>query len=75
MIKKLASCIREYRLPTILTLIFISGEAFLEVLIPFFTADLVNAIKAAVPMSTVVQTGILLVLMALLSLGCGGAAG
>ena len=75
MIKKLASCIREYRLPTILTLIFISGEAFLEVLIPFFTADLVNAIKAAVPMSEVVQTGILLVLMAMLSLGCGGAAG
>ena len=75
MIKKLASCVREYKLPTILTLIFIVGEVFLEVLIPFFTADLVNAIKAGVPMSAVVKTGGLLVLMAMLSLGCGGAAG
>ena len=75
MIKKLASCVREYKLPTILTLIFIVGEVFLEVLIPFFTADLVNAIKAGVPMSMVVKTGGLLVLMAMLSLGCGGAAG
>ena len=75
MIKKLASCVREYKLPTILTLIFIVGEVFLEVLIPFFTADLVNAIKAGVPMSMVVKTGGLLVLMSMLSLGCGGAAG
>ena len=75
MIKKLASCVREYKLPTILTLIFIVGEVFLEVLIPFNTADLVNAIKAGVSMSAVVKTGGLLVLMAMLSLCCGGAAG
>ena len=75
MIKKLVSCIREYKLPTILTLIFIVGEVFLEVLIPFNTADLVNAIKAGVPMSAVLKTGGLLVLMAMLSLCCGGAAG
>ena len=75
MIRKLTSCIREYKLPTILTLIFIVGEVFLEVLIPFNTADLVNAIKAGVPMSAVLKTGGLLVLMAMLSLCCGGAAG
>lgn len=75
MIKKLASCVREYKLPTILTLVFIVGEVFLEVLIPFITADLVNDIKAGIPMSAVVKTGLLLVLMALLSLSCGGAAG
>ena len=75
MIKKLVSCIREYKLPTILTLIFIVGEVFLEVLIPFNTADLVNAIKAGVPMAAVLKTGGLLVLMAMLSLCCGGAAG
>ena len=46
MIKKLAQSLREYKKPTILTLIFITGEVFFEVLIPFFTADLVNAIKA-----------------------------
>lgn len=75
MIKKLASCVREYKLPTILTLIFIVGEVFLEVLIPFNTADLVNAIKAGVSMSAVARSGGLLVLMAMLSLCCGGAAG
>ena len=75
MIRKLASCIREYKRATIFTLIFIVGEVFLEVLIPFITADLVNAIKAGIPMSQVVKTGLLLILMALLSLSCGGAAG
>ena len=66
MIRKLASCIREYKRATIFTLIFIVGEVFLEVLIPFITADLVNAIKAGIPMSQVVKTGLLLILMALL---------
>ena len=75
MIRKLASCIREYKRATIFTLIFIVGEVFLEVLIPFITADLVNAIKAGIPMSQVVKTGLLLIWMALLSLSCGGAAG
>ena len=75
MIRKLTSCIREYKLPTILTLIFIVGEVFLEVLIPFYTADLVNAIKAGVPMSVVVRTGLILILMAMLSLCCGSTAG
>lgn len=75
MIKKLASCVREYKLPTILTLILIVGEVFMEVLIPFMTADLVNSIKAGVPMTEVLKAGLLLVLMALLSLSFGGTAG
>ena len=37
MIKTLAKSIREYKLPSILTLIFIMGEVVIEVLIPFFT--------------------------------------
>ena len=75
MIKTFVKCIREYKLPTILTLFFIILEVFLEVLIPTRTADLVNAIKAGDPMGGVVKMGLILVAMALLSLGCGGGAG
>ena len=75
MIKTFVKCIREYKAPTILTLFLIVLEVFLEVLIPTRTADLVNAIKAGQPMGQVVQMGLILVGMALLSLTCGGGAG
>ncbi len=75
MLKKLASCVREYKKSTILTLIFIVGEAIIETFIPFMTADLVNKIKAGAGMDVLVKTGLLLVLMAILSLCCGGIAG
>ena len=74
MIKTLVKSIREYKLPSILTLIFIMGEVIIEVLIPFKTADLVNNIKAGVPISDVLKTGLVLVLMAFSSLFCGGIA-
>ncbi len=74
MLKKFAKCIREYKLPTILTLIFIVGEVVIEAIIPFITAELVNDIKAGAEMSSVVKTGIILVLLAVVSLACGGTA-
>ena len=43
MLKKLAGCVREYKKPSILTLIFIVGEVIIECIIPFLTADLVNS--------------------------------
>lgn len=75
MIKKLSKSVREYKRPTIFTLIFIVLEVFLEVLIPFITANLVNDIKASVPLNEVSKTGIILIAMAILSLCCGGIAG
>ena len=75
MIKRLAKCVREYKLPAVLTLIFILGEAIIETLIPFITADLIGNIKDGAGMPQIVQTGLLLVLMALLSLSFGGIAG
>lgn len=75
MIKRLAKCVREFKLPTILTLVFIIGEVLIEVLIPFITADLVNEIKAGAELSGVIKVGLLLVLMACLSLAFGGTAG
>ena len=74
MIKTLAKSIREYKLPSILTLIFIMGEVVIEVLIPFITADLVNRIKAQAPINDVIKTGAILIAMALVSLACGGIA-
>ena len=75
MIKRLLGCVREYKLPSILTLIFIVGEVIIEVLIPFITADLVNTIKAGAEMSQLISTGLLLVAMAAVSLTFGGVAG
>ena len=73
-IKTLAKCLREYKKPTILTLIFIALEVFVEVLIPFRTADMVNMIKDGVDMQLVLRQGIILAVMALASMGCGAIA-
>ena len=75
MIKRLLGCVREYKLPSILTLIFIIGEVIIEVFIPFITADLVNSIKAGAELRELLLTGLLLVVMACVSLCCGGIAG
>ena len=75
MIKRLMGCVREYKKPTILTLIFIVGEAIIETLIPFITAALVNDIQDGLPLSNVIKKGILLAIMAFASLACGGIAG
>ncbi|MBQ6847459.1 MAG: ABC transporter ATP-binding protein [Clostridia bacterium] len=75
MIKTLAKSIREYKLPSILTVLAMVGEVIIEVLIPFITANLVNSIKANAPIESVIKTGLILVGMALISLcfGCCGA--
>ncbi len=75
MIKTFVKSIREFKRPTILTLVFIMAEVFLEVLIPFYTANLVNDVKAGTPMGEVLRLGLLLVVMAVASLACGGLAG
>ena len=75
MFRRLSRCVREYKRPTQLTLVFILLEAVLECLIPFVTADLVNRIQAGTDMTEVLRIGLVLIVMALLSLVCGGAAG
>ena len=74
MIKTLAGSLRENRKPALITLLLIVGEVFFEVLIPFFTADMVNMIKASEPLGDVARLGGKLVLMAVLSLLCGAVA-
>ena len=75
MIFKLIKRVREFKLPTILTLIFIVGEVIIEAIIPFVTAELVNNIKRGAEMESVIKTGVALVLLAVLSLVCGTVAG
>ena len=74
MIRTLAKSLREFKTASLLSLLFIVGEVFFEVLIPFNTADLVNGIKAGEPMADVVRTGLGLLAMALASLACGALA-
>ena len=74
MIKRLLSCVREYKLPTILTIILMVGEAAIETAIPFITANLVNQLREGSDINNVIMTGLLLVLMAVISLSCGGIA-
>ena len=75
MIKTMLRSLREFRRPTIVTLLLMLMEVFLDVLIPFYTADLVNQIKAGAEMGAIVKLGLILLVMALLSLACGGGAG
>ncbi len=42
MIKKLAGCIREYKLPSILTAVFITFEVLMETIIPLLMAELID---------------------------------
>ncbi|MBQ4575176.1 MAG: ABC transporter ATP-binding protein [Clostridia bacterium] len=71
MFKRLAGCVREYKLPTILTFIFIVGEVIIEAFIPFLTANMVNLIRSGAELESVIRIGLLLILMAVLSLCCG----
>ena len=75
MIRTMLRSLREFKKPTLLTLGLMVAEVLIDVLIPFYTADLVNRVKAGVPMNEVLIPGLILVMMAILSLFCGGAAG
>ena len=71
MITLFKKCIREYKAPSIFTLLSMVGEVAIEVLIPFITANLINEIKAGAALGGIVRQGLILVLMACVSLGCG----
>lgn len=73
MIKRLARCIREYKLPAFLSPLCMVGEVAMEVLIPLVMADLYDYGIAMQNMSVVVQKALLLTLCALTSLAFGAA--
>ena len=71
MIRKLASCIRDNKLHTILTPLFMLGEVGLECTLPMITAKLINAIEAGAEMSLILRYGAILIVMAMGSMCCG----
>ena len=75
MIKTLARSIREFKKPAIITPILVVFEVILECIIPFTIAKLVNEMQAGCGMDTIVNYGVQLVVMAVLSLVFGVAAG
>ena len=75
MIKTLSKSIREFKKPAILTPILVVGEVILECIIPFVIANLVNEMQAGCGMDVIVQYGLQLIIMAVLSLILGVAAG
>ncbi len=75
MYKRLLRCVREYKAPTLLTLLFITLEAVIECYIPFVAAQLINDVRNGAQMNTVVRSGLILIAMAVVSLCCGGIAG
>ena len=68
MIKTLARSIREYKKSAILTPLLVTVEVILECIIPFIIANLVNQMQAGCGMDVIVNYGIQLVVMAVLSL-------
>lgn len=75
MFKIVKRCIREYAGVSIITPILVLGEVFLEVLIPFIIAELVNRIKAGCSMDELLKYALILIIMSLSSLAFGGVAG
>ena len=75
MIKRLSKCIREFTLHSLLSPLFVTLEVILEVFIPTIMASIIDKGIAANDSAHIIKTGILLVVIALLSLTCGTLSG
>ena len=75
MIKRLAKCIREYKIFAILSPLMVIGEVVLSVLIPLFMADLIDKGIDVGNMDVVRSVGLKLLLLALASMLLGVASG
>lgn len=75
MIKTLAKCIGKYKKESIRTPIFTAVEVFLEILIPFITASIIDKGIQAGDMRKVGIYGGIMLVIAFLSLFCGIQAG
>ena len=73
--RKLTESVREYKTAAVVTPLLVLGEVVFEVMIPLYTADLIDAIKSGANLSQILSTGGVLALMALVSLAFGAAAG
>lgn len=75
MIKRLAKEIKEYKKNSILSPIFIAGEVVLELLLPFIMASMIDDGVEVGNMKHIVITGMIMLVVAMLSLYCGAMCG
>lgn len=75
MVKKLASCIGEYRKYAIATPIIMLGEAIMEILIPLIMANMIDYGIQNKDIGYTVRMGVLMILCTLFSLACGAGGG
>lgn len=74
MIKTLMKSIREYKKASIMTPLFITLEVILECLLPLVMATLIDEMTGE-SMTPIIKYGVILIVMAMLSLFCGYMAG
>lgn len=74
-VKKLKESVREYRAASIATPLLVLGEVLFEIMIPFQTANLIDAVKDGADVNHILSTGCVLALMAIASLTFGALAG
>ncbi len=75
MIKKLLGSVREYKRATILTAVLVVFEVAIDCMLPFIISNLVNRIQQGCDYSVIVRYGVLLAVLAVLSLLFGSVAG
>lgn len=75
MIKVLSKSVREYKKSAIATPILVSLEVVMECIIPFLIASLVNEMSSGCGLDVILKYGIILIIMAILSLIFGALAG
>ncbi|MBQ5988154.1 MAG: ABC transporter ATP-binding protein [Oscillospiraceae bacterium] len=75
MIKTLMRCVREYKKATLLTPFFVSLEVIVECFLPLEISELINRIQEGCGIGTIVKYGLVLVLLAFVSLAFGVLAG
>ena len=76
MLKRLFGCVREYKKYAVYTLIFMVVEVIIDCLLPFIAAKVINNLQseAGVDMGYIIKIGLILILMALISLAMGALA-
>ncbi|CAI3328902.1 ABC transporter ATP-binding protein [Enterococcus cecorum] len=71
MYKTLAKSMRQYIKPSILTMIFLAGEVFAEMMIPYLMAKVLDRGFETKDIQYIIQIGLLMAVLALISMTCG----
>lgn len=69
--KTLAKSMRQYIKPSIFTMIFLAGEVFAEMMIPYLMAKVLDRGFETKDIQYIIQIGLLMAVIALISMTCG----